>query len=212
MFGNYVYAQNSCKLWPNNTFLFDWMVWNRLDEIPGRNALHGSIPGFFVFHNKTSNPDCSGLLGPIKKLGLTWLTQEVRVDVDPLIELRSLSLCKYESWSLILVCFEVSHFLDILVYTMLMVCYYWLVFTVVYCQWCFTVNTWFSDQNRLSGTIPGELGDLSNLADLSLGKWHQNSIFAGDILCCTVFVGIMSLLIQILYSCFCTIWFAFSGE
>lgn len=33
------------------------------------------------------------------------------------------------------------------------------------------------DDNQLSGTIPGEIGELSNLADLNLGKRHQHDLF-----------------------------------
>ena len=111
MFGDYIYAPILSDLWPHNTFLFDSTTSNHCDKLTGRNALHGFIPGFFRLNDKTSNLDCSMSFGPMRKLGLAWLSQELRMNVEPLADLGTLSLRKYESGSLILCLFRSISFL-----------------------------------------------------------------------------------------------------
>ena len=86
------------------------MFSNRYDDVLGHNALHGPIPGFFTVQNQVTNPECNMFAGPMKKLGLTWRTQAIHtVDVESLVQLRTLSLRKYGSCLYMILCLP-SHF------------------------------------------------------------------------------------------------------
>ena len=93
---------------------------NRYDYILGHNALHGTIPGFFRVQTQTTSPECNMFGGPMKKLGLTWLTQALHItDVESLVELRTLSLRKYCSCLFIVLCEENAHYMYILCFMLI---------------------------------------------------------------------------------------------